>query len=151
MIGNLTGITTGAYGWVGSIISSLLFFAIPIFLIVLSVKNHRDKESGGYITIGRVILIGLVVTFISMAISHIFNYIYMNFIDPGFLETTLVNVEEMLDGVVPEEDLEQILIDTKGRFETSSLIKSFFIIVAVFGLVVSSIVGLIMKKDPPRV
>ena len=150
LIGNMSGLTTGAFGMVASTLSGLLVFGIAICLIVFPVKQHRDKELGGYITIGRVITIGLVVTIISMLISNIFNYVYMNFIDPGFVDNMLANMEEMIGEYVPEEQLEEILIQSRKGFEPATMIKNTLIMTGVFGLIISGIVGLIMKKDPPR-
>ena len=151
LIGNMSGLSTGSFGMVASSISGLLVFVIAICLIVFPVKKHRDQELGGYITIGRVIIIGLVVTFISMMIYNLFSYIYMNFIDPGFIDNMLANMEEMIGEYVPEEQLEDILIQTRNGFEPVTMIKNSLIMTGVFGLIVSGIVGLIMKKDPPRV
>ena len=152
LVGNMTGLTTGAFGMIASSVVSLLVFAIGIGLIVAAVKIHRDKYLGGYITIGRVILIGLVVTVISMGISNIFNYVYMTFIDPGYVDTVMANMEEMMASYnLPEEQLEAILISTRENFNPATMMKSGLIIMAIIGLVISSIVGLIMKKDPPRV
>ncbi len=150
LIGNMTGLTTGAFGAVASTIASILGLAIPIALIVIPVKHHRDKSLGGYITIGRIILIGMVVTVISMLISNVFNYIYMTYIDPGFIDTVLGNMEEMMGDYISEEQLEEMLIGMREGFAPATLMKNAIIMTAIFGLVVSGIIGLIMKKDAPR-
>ncbi len=151
LVGNMSGLTTGGLGFVAQMVSSLLVLVIAVALIVFPVKHHRDKELGGYITIGRVIMIGFVVTAISMAISMAFNYIYMNFIDPGYIDSVLVSMEEMLESMVPEDQLEQALIDARARLEPASMAQTGVITTLVIGIIVSAIVGLIMKKDPPRV
>jgi len=151
LIANMSGLTAGSFGLVASSISGFLVFAIAIVLIVLPVKHHRDKELGGYISIGRVIMIGMVVTVISMLISNVFNYIYMNFIDPGFVDTMMDQMEETMSSLIPEEQMDDALIRIQEGFEPATMIKNGLIITAIVGLVVSGIVGLIMKKDPPRV
>lgn len=150
LIGSLSGLISGGLGLVSFILSGLLAFFIAIGLIVFSVKKHRDKELGGFITIGRVIIIGLVITGISMFISNVFTYVYVNFIDPSFIDNMQGNMGEMFEGFVPEEELERIILDAGDRFEIGNLIKGFFGTVVGVGLVVSAIIGLIMKKDPPR-
>jgi len=151
LVANMSGLATGGLGMVASMISSLFVLMLSVALIVIPVKHHRDKELGGFITIGRVIMIGVVVTAISMLISIAFNYIYMNFIDPGYLDTAMASMEEMMESLVPEDQLEQAMIDSRARLEPAAMAKTGLIMAVVVGLVVSSIVGLIMKKDPPRV
>jgi len=152
LIANMSGLTAGSFGMVASSISGLLVFAIAIALIVIPVKHHRDKELGGYITIGRVITIGLVVTVISMLISNAFNYIYMNFIDPGFVDTMMEQMEETMASFITDDDqLDETLIRIREGFQPAAMMKNAVIMTGIFGLVVSGIIGLIMKKDPPRV
>lgn len=151
LIANMSGLSAGSFGLIASSISGLLVFAIAIALIVMPVKHHRDKELGGYITIGRIILIGMVVTVISMFISNIFNYIYMNFIDPSFVENMMIGMEESMGSMVSEDQLEEILVNIQKGFEPAAMIKNSLIMTGIFGLIVSGIVGLIMKKDAPRV
>ncbi len=151
LVGNLSGLTTGDFGTLAMSLAGLIIFPIAIALIVLPVKHHRDKELGGYITIGRIILIGLVVTAISILISNIFNYIYMNFIDPGYIETMMGNMEEMVGDYLSEDQLEEMLIEMRKGFEPATLMKNAVIMTGIFGLIISGIIGLIMKKDPPRV
>ncbi len=151
LISNMSGLTGGEFGLVASSISGFLVFAIAITLIVLPVKHHRDSDLGGYITIGRVILIGMVVTAISMLISNIFNYIYMNFIDPSFVENMMGQMEEAMGSMIPEDQMDDFLLKIQEGFEPAAMIKNGIIMTAVFGLIVSGIIGLIMKKDPPRV
>ena len=150
LIANMSGLTAGSFGLMASTISGLLMFAIAIALIVMPVKHHRDKDLGGYITIGRIIMIGMVVTAISMLISNVFNYIYMNFIDPGFVDTMMAQMEETMGSLIPEEQLEDTLMRIQEGFEPAAMIKNSLIMTAIFGLVVSGIIGLIMKKDAPR-
>jgi hypothetical protein len=152
LIGSMSGLTTGDFGMVASSLSSLLVFVVSIGLIVFAVKKHRDKELGGYISIGRVIVIGLVVSLISWGISTLFTYVYINFIDPSFLDNIMANMEEMMTSFgLPEEQLEEAINQTRKGFEPARMIKNLLIMTGVFGLIISGIVGLIMKKDPPRV
>ncbi len=150
LISNMSGLTAGAFGLMASTLSGLVVFAIGIAMIVIPVKHHRDKELGGYITIGRVILIGMVVTAISMLLSNVFNYVYMNFIDPGFLDTMMAQMEESMGSIIPEEQMDEFLLNMQENFEPMTMLKNGLMMGTVFGLIVSGIIGLIMKKDPPR-
>jgi len=151
LVGNLTGLSSGSFGMVASMISSFLVFAIAIGIIVVAVKHHRDKELGGYISLGRIVLIGSVAFFIALLISNIFNYIYMNFIDPGFVDDIMVNMEEMMSGMIPEDQLDDVLAQTREGFTPSKMFTTGLLFPALFGVFVSAIIGLIMKVEPPRV
>lgn len=150
LISNMSGLTAGSFGMVASTISGLLMFAIAIAMIVIPVKHHRDKELGGYITIGRIILIGMVVIAISTLISNVFNYIYMNFIDPGFVDTMMAQMEENMSSLIPEEQMDEVLMGIQENFEPMTMLKNGIMMGTIVGLIISGIIGLIMKKDPPR-
>lgn len=150
LISNLTGLSSGKMGMTASVVSGLLVFAIAIGLIVVAVKIHRDKELGGYISLGRVVLIGTVVFLISLIISNVFNYIYMNFIDPGFVDDMLLNMEEMMSDMIPEEQMDELLAETKNSLSPAKMFTTGLIFPALFGVFVSAIIGLIMKVEPPR-
>jgi len=151
LVGNLTGMTTGKLGATVSILSSLLVVAIGIGIIVVSVKHHRDKELGGYITLGRVVLVGTVVVFLTVLISNIFNYIYMNFIDPNYVMDTLVAFEEMMSDWIPEDQMDETLAGMKESMEPAKMFTTGLLFPTLLGAFVSAIIGLIMKVEPPRV
>ena len=150
LVSNMSGLSAGSFGLIASTLSGLLFFAIAIALIVIPVKHHRDKDLGGYITIGRIMTIGMVVTVISMLISNVFNYIYMNVIDPGFVDTMMAQMEENMSSLIPEDQMDEVLMGIQENFEPMTMLMNGLMMGTGFGLVVSGIVGLIMKKDPPR-
>lgn len=156
LIGGLINITLGIVmylsdmnPWVTTGLG-LLTFVINIALIVMAIRAHRDKELGGYITLGRCIGIGVIVTILTAVMSLLWTVILYQFIDPDMPERIAEMTIEMLEGFgVPDEQIDE----TRDRvLESSSLgtqIKNTLLWTPITGAIISLIVGLIMKKSRP--
>ncbi|MCB0568392.1 MAG: DUF4199 domain-containing protein [Phaeodactylibacter sp.] len=133
-------------------ISSLLSYAVMVGAIVMAIRQHRDKELGGYITFGRSFSLGFIVILISAVISMVYAYVYFTIIDPDMINTILdVSREQMVeDRGMSEEQAEQALSMTSWMF--SPVMMTIFAGVGslFMGAIFSLIVGAIMKRNPPE-
>ena len=144
LIANLTGLTNPTGGMMTLLLASVVGIVIGVGIIVFAIKHHRDNELGGYISFGRAFILGLIVSLISGLISVAFNYIYMNFIDPNFMSEMMEGMEEMLSNFgVPEEQMEQALIDAEKGFGPTRMLMN----TTIGGVVLALIIGAIMKKN----
>jgi hypothetical protein len=134
MIMNVMGIdmSQGFGRWGGLIFNvAVIFFAHKTF-----------KEGGdGFMSYGQGLGIGMWVALISSVISSIFTYIYVKFIDAGFIQTMLERQEEqMQENGMSEEQVKQAM-DMTAKFMTPEmmlvfgLIFGFIILIIVFALV----------------
>ena len=123
-----------------------LGFLAMIVIIVLGIRNFKSVNNN-LITWGQSVKIGVGIAIVSSLLVIIYNLIFMNFIEPEFMnqmmEKQVVAWEELN---MTEEQIEA----SKSMMETFSSpgITSAIGIVAAafFGFVISAIAGAIMKR-----
>lgn len=124
--------------------------AVYIVAQVMGVRHHRDNELGGYISFGRAFLVCLVIAMIMAVIAAVWNYIYLNFIDPDMMERMTEMLREQYENMgMSEEDIENAL--SMVDMTTSPLVQlaSGIFGGAIMGGVIGLIIGAIMKKEQP--
>lgn len=134
-------------------ISGLIMLYGSIFLVgftfaALAIRHQRDKLDGGYISYGKALLVGLLTVFIGLIISSVWNYVMVNFIDPGAIATMKEQFVESWGESMPPEALEQALegfdkADNLGTILMNGLTGGGF-----FGLIIGLITAAFMKRQP---
>ena len=151
LVGNMTGLTMPGGSILSMVLMGLVGIGITIGVMVFAIKRHRDDDLGGYITWGRAFVVGLVASVLMSLISTIFNYVYVTFIDPSFLDTMMEGMEEMMSGLgLQDEALEEALEETRKGFEPANMFTKGLLSAAGVGAVISAIVAAIMKKSPDQ-
>lgn len=136
----------------GGIISSVLSIGIYIWVVYAAIKQHRDEELGGFITMGRAFITGLVPVIITAIIGGLVGYIYFTFIDPSAVEVIVEKSAEMMEGFgMNEEQLEEAMKATREGFGFGKLMLNSLIGGAVLGAIISGITAAIMKKEAPMI
>lgn len=135
-------------GQKSNLLSTLVSFAITIVFFVLAILYHRDKELGGKISLGRAISVGFWVALISSVIAALGMFIYYQFIDPDYLNQAVSRLTELYrEKGVSEEQIETTMSMTKMLMTPMSL-TIFTIIGNLFwGVIISLIIGLVVKRD----
>jgi uncharacterized protein YneF (UPF0154 family) len=151
MIGNLTGLNRPSAGFGAIGLNFLISIGLYVGIMVAAVKKHRDAELGGYIPFGRAFMVGLVVAVIAGILGGIFNFIYMSYIEPDFMETMIAETQAMYERMgMSETQIEKAMEQVKSSFEPSKMLIQGFVWSAILGGIVSLIVAAIMKKNPPE-
>ena len=140
---NVAGVdmTQGIGRW-----ASILFY---IGIIVLAHKNYKDSGNG-FMSYGEGMGISFWIALITSVISSIFTFIYIKFIDAGFVEQIMDKQREAMEGRgLSEEQIDRAMKMT-AKFMTPEMMLVFGII---GGLIMILIVGLIVtiftqKKNP---
>jgi len=159
------GLIVGAAGIVLSMISYLLgldktdagqyigWLNIPIIVIAMAfaIKEKREKEFGGFIEFGQAFSTGALIVLVASAISSVYTYFYMSFINPSIREYIAQKQMEKLE----EQGLSQDKIDASmsmmEKFSTPAMSSVFvFFGGLVMGIIVALIVAAIMKKSNPN-
>lgn len=135
-------------GMTGNQTLGYVSFVIYIILMILGIKEYRDKMSGGFISYGNSFVIGFLIALIGGLISAIFSFILFKFIDPALLQTTLDKARQsMEDKAMTEEQIEMAMKWTQSMMSPIGMLISSFIGSAIFGAIISLIVSIFMKKE----
>lgn len=131
---------------------SVLQMLISVGIIIMGLKAFKAANSG-YLTLGQALKTGVAISLIAGVIGVIFNYFFMNYIDPDFIQKTLAASQEQM--ILNKPDMTQKELDMAMEMSTkfmSPLFISAFAIIGVlfYGFIISLIAGLIMKKNPPH-
>lgn len=130
-------------------IASVLGFVVMILAISYGINEYK-KSNGGFLTLGEAIKIGVGIALISGIIGAIYQFIFMTYIEPGFLDQMMqVQFDNMIEQN-PDMTEEQIEMSMEmGRKFSSPWITTAFQIVGslFFGFIISLIAGLAMKKE----
>lgn len=133
----------------GMAIQFLLAIGASVTIAALGIKYQRDTFDNGYIGFGRALLIGLLITLVGALGSSVWNYVLMNFIDPGYIDNLKEKFVETWGENMPPEALEQSLEGFDKAGEPLTILKNGIMGGGIIGLIVGLISAAIMKRDRP--
>lgn len=118
--------------------------------IVLAHKSFKNMN-GGFMSYGQGLSIGTIVSGVTGALSGIFSYIYMSFIDPDYMN----RVMEITRSRMEEKGLDDAQIDQSmamvSKFSGGPLTIVFGILGALlFGFIISLIISAFTKHTRPE-
>lgn len=134
---------------VGIVINLLNYFILPISFILIAGNNYKKQINNGFISLGEVIKIGILILLIGSIIYSVFYAIFVN-IEPDFIETTMQLTRSIMINENPSLTTEQIdmALDIQKKFMQPQLMAPIAIAMYSFiGLVYSLIIGAIIKKE----
>ena len=135
--------------WIVSIIGTI----ISILFIAMGIKKIKEINNG-YLALGEAIKTGLGITLVSAIIFVVYFFVFTNFIETEFYVRMLeVKEQAILEQFpnMPDEQFDATMDIQKklnGPIFTSGIL---LIINLLFGLIISLIVGLIMKKTDEEI
>ncbi len=134
-------------------ISGMLMVYIPMLALgfvmaILAIKYQRDQLDGGIISYGKALSIGLLVTLLATFISSLWNYVLINFIDPGYTAKLQEQFMNTWGENMPQEALDKTLEGFEKAGDMFQILKSAVISGTIFGLIVGLITAAFMKRDP---
>ncbi len=152
LVNYITLFSTSSIG--GAVAAFALTLAVWFGMVALAIRKHRDKDLGGYITMGKALGLGIVTVMIASLLSGIFGYIYMTMIDPELLAKQTASMSWMYEIMGMDEDqIDEITGTVEDMQQQPSLITALggaLMGGAFTGLIVSAITGAIMRKNPPE-
>ncbi len=153
------GLLTG----VAYIVVSLLYYALEVdqtgwlnyltFIILLigifiGTKAYRDKHSGGFLSYGRCVGSGVMISLVVGIIMSVFTYTFYEFFDPSEL-TKIVDLTEqkMADQGLSDQEIEQAMA-ISSKFMTPLVMSLTVVFGMVFwGTIFSLIISIFIKKE----
>lgn len=137
--------------WTGIVINLLNWLVLPVLFISLACSNFKNKHNGGFISFGQCLKIGVSVMVIAAVLYSIF-YLVFTMIFPEYLSDMVAQLERATRAQnpdMPEEQLE-MSVSMAGKFMQPAFAIPISIIMNAFvGLIISLIVGAIVKRDNP--
>lgn len=132
----------------GIAINLLNFLVLPCTVIYLGCSNFK-KLNSGYITISESLKVGVSICTLAALISGVFSAIF-NFLIPEYFEEIINKAKVAMMRDNPQMTNEQIEmgISFMKKFSNPVIsIPSTIVMYAFIGLILSLIIGLILKKD----
>lgn len=128
----------------------LLSFIAYVVIQVIGVRHYKQNISSGFISFGKAFGIAILIAIIMAVIGSLFNYIYMTFINPGFLETVLDATRDMYEEMgMGEDEIDQAMKIVKMTMNPVAQIIAGLFSGAIMGGISGLIIAAVMKKDPP--
>ena len=129
---------------------SLMIFSLAVTstIIVIGLKKVKEMNSG-LLSVGEAIKIGLGISLISALIYIVYLLIFYNMIEPDYFTNMAKVQEQMIMERYPNLTDEQMegAIKNAGMFANTGANLTLTMIVSLFfGLIISLIAGLVMKK-----
>ena len=143
---------TGVMGKSGTIIAlyTVVSIGVSIAIYVMALREHREQELGGFMSFKRAFYLAFMIGLVSMVIVLIFNYIYMNFINPSAMESQLEMTRVMMEKFgMPEEQLDAAIEKQRVSLTSPMSILTGLLGGGVVVAILSLIMGAIMKKERP--
>lgn len=124
-------------------------YVILIAGIVMAVIAFRDKAQGGYITYGRALGLGVLVALFAGTITIVFNYVMMNYIDPGLIDKSMAVIEETLQNsrFVPEDMIGPSLEKARKNMTALWTLPVGIATFTLVGFIISLVTSAILKKE----
>lgn len=129
--------------WV--IVPSLIISIVALYMLL---RSYRDTFNHGYISYGKAVGAGVVISIYSAILGAAYIYILYGFIDPGLVDKQILEAEEKLIAKgMPEGSIDAALqMQAKFMKPWFMAISSIFS-AAFFGLILSLLVSLFIKKE----
>ena len=136
---------------------TMVFTAVKClgFLLILAgffyTANESKKQNGGYITFQEALRVLLVTIAICELLYLVFNFIYVKYIDPEYMNRLKISMKAFLQkSNLSSDEINNRMkpFDGAGTITVWSLIQSYgfaIIVDAVFAVIIASII----KRNPP--
>jgi len=144
LILNVSGIdmTQGPWQWLGYLLTAALIF--------LAHKYYKENTDG-FMSYGQGIQIALWLGLVSGAISSVFTYIYVKFIDPSFMEMIQEKqVQAMEERGMSEEQIDQAMKIASMFMSPEAMLAMGFIGAVIGAVIIGLIVTIFTQNKAPE-
>ncbi len=127
-----------------------LNYVVWIAFVVMAIKQHRDKDLGGFISYGRALGVGMLTALIMAIMSVIWTVLLYKVIDPNFAEKTMEIVMQQWEEKGISDDQIEDMMPMVSRFMSVGPISGIILFtISLIGFVTSLISGAVLKKNRP--
>ncbi|MCB9316717.1 MAG: DUF4199 family protein [Lewinellaceae bacterium] len=147
LISYLLGISPMSFSAIA--INFIIALGVTIAFAAIAIKFQRDQLDGGFISYGRALVVGIVTVGIGVIISSVWNYILVNFIDPGYVDTLKEEFMETWGENMPADAIEKTMENFDKMGDISTIATNGVIGGLILGLIAGLIAAAFMKRDRP--
>ncbi len=126
-----------------SMILSLLF-------IYFGIKHYRDKVNSGKVSLGKAIIIGMLIALFSAVGVAFFDYLYTSQINPDFATEYIDYSIKKMEATLSSEELKikstELIQQMKDYGSPAFMAFMMFASVIILGFIISLISGLILQR-----
>jgi hypothetical protein len=136
-------------GTAAKMIIGLIGFAVPAWAVFAAIKQHRDQELGGYLSLGRGIGVGTLSGLVAGVISAIWIVLYVMVINPGFTASLQEAQTAQMESQGMSEEQIEMAVSMAGWFTNPGFLAFSQLFGGVItGFILGLIIGAIMKREP---
>ncbi len=123
---------------------------VSLAFVFFGIKHFRDKENEGKITLGKALLIGVLISLITAVAFGLLDFIYVKYINPDFMNEYYAHSVAKLEASLPPEEFQEQLAKMEAEKEMfmNPVMSFVFMSMTVFviGFIISLISSLILQK-----
>lgn len=116
--------------------------------VIMGTLAFRDKCNGGYISYGRSLGSGVIISLVVGVIMSIYTYLFFSFFDPGeLLKLAQVAEEKMLEKGLTDDQVDQAMSMTKMLMTPAFIAISGLFSMLLWGTIFSLLASIFIKKN----
>lgn len=129
---------------------NILTYAAIVGGIVYGTIRFRDDELGGYISYGKALGFGVLLSLFASIVYGFYNYLLTAVIDPSYMEGVYRMLEETYLEMGMDYDQVETMMETVKKFQTPLMMVFSSVFGFTFmGTVFSLITSIFLKKEEP--
>jgi len=158
-------INYGAFTGGGLILFSLLTYSLDInfqsplmylaFILLaagifLGIKSYRDNVLNGFISYGKCIALGVMISLFASILLAVYSYLFFSFFDTTMIKKILDQTEEnMVKKGMTEEQIEMAMKYSAKFMKPLWMAIMSIVMYTFWGTIISLIIGIFTKKEDP--
>jgi hypothetical protein len=129
---------------------NILTYAVIVGGIVYGTIRFRDDELGGYISYGKALGFGVLLSLFASVVYGFYNYLLTAVIDPTYMEGVYRMLEETYIEAGMDYDQVETVMETVKKFQTPlMMVFSSLFGFTFMGTIFSLITSIFLKKEEP--
>jgi len=128
----------------------IIQYAVLFGGIFMGTKAYRDKSLGGFITYGKALGMGVLISVFVGIITVFFNFIMVRYIDQGLVAKYMVIMEEQFENsrFIAEDQIDAVLEKSREAMTGVKYLPVSVLTFSFIGFIISLITSIFVKKDP---
>ncbi len=119
--------------------------AFPIVIVVLAIRETRNKELAGFISYGKAFGVGTITGIVSTVVSTLFSYIYMTLLNPAYqLAMKDYQVTKSIEAMQKRNMTEGQINQALEQMNNASLVIWQYVGAIISGILIYMLISLIV-------